>query len=252
MRVNMFEGARRISLVIGALWVLGCLAYAVFSSPYASVTYAISWPGARATLAQSCGDEDAHEFMPASLPNGDSIYLTLCFTAHKSDDGRMLVPYKVMPRPAAQDGGQAAQPAKLVDDNASFKLTKGMTVDDIYQALRDADAKGDAKRAKEIAAVIDSLPAAVRTQRYWMNERFNADVREYTTAAAKQFRLSSEGMAEAQERVSSARYKVWQQAGIALVCGIGGGWLFIACIGWIVRGFLGIPRGQDSRPAQAV
>ncbi|MFK4705999.1 hypothetical protein ABIC83_002838 [Roseateles asaccharophilus] len=248
MKVNVFEGARRISMVIGALWVLGCLAYAVFSKPYASVTYAIAWPGARATLTQSCSDEDAHEFLPESLPSGDSIYLNLCFTAQKADDGRMLVPYKAMPRPVAATAPGAQ--ARKADDGASFKVTQGMTVEDIYQALRDADAQGDTKRAKEIAAVIDALPAAVRPQRYWMNERFNADVRAYTTAAAKEFRLSPEGISEAQERVSSARVKQWQQAGITLVCGIFGGWLFIACIGWIVRGFMGIPRGQDSRPSQ--
>jgi hypothetical protein len=31
---------------------------------------------------------------------------------------------------------------------------------------------------------------------------------------------------------------------------IGGFWLFSIVIGWIVRGFAGIPRGQDFRPAQ--
>ncbi len=41
MKLNVFEGARRIVLALGALWVIGCIAYAVFAEPYVSATFAI-------------------------------------------------------------------------------------------------------------------------------------------------------------------------------------------------------------------
>lgn len=59
MSVKVFEGARRIALAVGVLWALGCLAYAVFSEPYVSLTYAVQSYGAQPIPADSCDHRNA-------------------------------------------------------------------------------------------------------------------------------------------------------------------------------------------------
>ena len=93
----MFEGARRIALGIGGLWVVGFLAYNVLTEPHASMTYVVSWPGESFVKGEDCGANDASEYTTAKTSNGKSIGIKLCFSAHKANDGRLLVPYAIMP-----------------------------------------------------------------------------------------------------------------------------------------------------------
>ena len=97
MKLNVFEGARRIALALGALWVVGCIAYAVFAEPYASATFAIPGPGEPPVKAERCADDDATAYTTAKTSKGHSIGISLCFTAHTAEDGRRLVPYTVAP-----------------------------------------------------------------------------------------------------------------------------------------------------------
>lgn len=61
MAVNMFEGARRIALAIGATWTLGCVAYAVLQKPYAPLFFSVESPGSEPKPAEQCGTDDARE-----------------------------------------------------------------------------------------------------------------------------------------------------------------------------------------------
>jgi hypothetical protein len=73
-------------------------------------------------------------------------------------------------------------------------------------------------------------------------------VREYTQRRIREFSLS-----KADERWADSEY--WRlrgkQAWTVAQWLIGGWvvlWIFATCVGWVVRGFAGIPLGRDHRP----
>jgi hypothetical protein len=86
-----------------------------------------------------------------------------------------------------------------------------------------------------------------------MNERHSPDVTKYTAAFARHvFKLSESDYLRAEESYSS---QYWYEKG-RVIGGFGFGlflfWLSVWTIGWIVRGFMSIPRGQDHRISSAV
>lgn len=184
VRINIFEGGRRIALLIGILWAVGCVAYAAFTEPYTSITYVVPHLNTPPILAKECLSDDAHEHLVLQSPNGKSVRVNLCFKASKADSGEMLVPY--------EDAGSG---------------------------------------------------------RVWMKKRHDSDVAKYTTAFAQTFQLSEQVMEAANAERRAALLEQWKWALMTLFGGVAVGWGFVASIGWIARGFMGIPRGKDARPA---
>lgn len=185
MKINIFEGARRIALLIGAIWIIGCLAYAIISEPYSKVTFKIHSPGmAPALMETACASDDASEYIDRSTPDGQSVNISLCFIAHKSTDGRMLIPY------ADSEDGKA----------------------------------------------------------WVMNEKYSTQVSQYKKTVAQAFQLTSEGAEAARKADRAALLKQWKEAVLAIFIGLTVGVVFVSAVGWIVRGFMGIPRGHDMRP----
>ena len=172
MKINMFEGARRIALLVGSLWALGWVAFAVFTEPDSQVTYVIPRPGEAPVLAEKCSDDDAVESITRQTPNGDSINVRLCFAALKADSGEMLgVPKGFIP---------------------------------------------------------------------YIEERVEG----------RAFQLSEQGIEAATVKKRAALLEQWKNAMVTLFGGLAAGWVFVAAMGWIVRGFMGIPRGKDVRPSE--
>ena len=183
MRVNMFEGARRISLVLGALWAGGWVAYGVFAEPYAQLHYSINGLGAAPVRVEKCGDDDGYHYMSTDDGKGNFVRVTLCFKAFKSDSGERLIPY------ARSENGWA-----------------------------------------------------------WSAGPHSTEVTRYMKERHKGFQLPPQGMEEAGRLRWDKRFEQWKEAAIAAVAGLSVGWVLTAVVGWVVRGFLGIPRGKDTRP----
>ena len=194
MKFNVFEGARRIARGCGAIWLVGCLAYAVFSVPYASVTYVVPEFGAAPVKGKNCGSNDAQSHINAETSKGRSVGVTLCFTASEASDGRMLVPYTL------STNNQAAQ-------HPSDKFT------------------------------------------VLMNEPYSTSVRDYTKLVGKRFKFSETDMKDADDELWDARLELWKVALQFAFGGVAIFWIIVAGVGWIVRGFMGIQRGKDVRPA---
>lgn len=185
MKLNMFEGARRIAFLIGGAWVIGCVGYAVFNEPYVSLSYEVPFFGMAPVLIESCSSDHASEYISDQATIGGRVSVDLCFAAQKSDDGRMLIPY------APAEGGKV-----------------------------------------------------------WMAEKYSTEVSNYTRNASQSFQLDAAGIKAAEERESAERRKQWKEAMQALFFGLIAGWILLSATGWIVRGFLGIPRGKDERPSE--
>ena len=187
MRLNVFEGARRIALLMGIVWAGGCVGYAVFNEPFYRLHFAIDWSKAP-VLVEDCADEDARQYPDVKGSNGDEIPVALCFVASKASDGRMLVPYAEDP----------AKPGWLL-----------------------------------------------------MHGKYSKEVEAYTAEAAKSFRFPDSALKDAKARKWAAVLDQWKIAMQFLFSGLAIGWALVAATGWIVRGFLGIPRGKDARPDNA-
>ena len=56
------------------------------------------------------------------------------------------------------------------------------------------------------------------------------------------------GGQDAFSRVQRKLFDQWKTALQFLVGGLVIGWVLVSSIGWIVRGFLGVPRGKDAPP----
>ena len=72
-------------------------------------------------------------------------------------------------------------------------------------------------------------------------------VREYTAGVASWFVLDEHGVEQARRVAIVEQLK---RTFLTVFGGLAFGWVFVAVTGWIVRGFLGVPRGEDRRPPE--
>lgn len=187
MKVNIFEGSRRITRIIQGVWIITCIGYAILDMPYVTIHYKLIWPSTpflRMSPDEACNANDAQENISSfQLAEGKTISINLCFIAQTSNDGRMLVPYKI-------------------EEN----------------------------------------------KRWWGGTPYSSDVIQYTKGQTGRFVFSSDDRTYANnEWDKKRRGQFWSAIQYAV-----GGCLIIfiiqMTIGWIVRGFLGIPLGADHRP----
>ncbi|HHA2739682.1 TPA: hypothetical protein ACOFBV_000868 [Stenotrophomonas maltophilia] len=100
MRINIFEGARRLALLVSGLAVIGAVALAASVSPYVSGGYRIYAPGDKLTATRKSCDEPGSRLalLDAKTPKGRSVSVSLCLVsmAFPQLDGTVLslVPYQ--------------------------------------------------------------------------------------------------------------------------------------------------------------
>jgi hypothetical protein len=92
------------------------------------------------------------------------------------------------------------------------------------------------------------VPYKTEGDTMWGNGPYSSEVASYTDARANEFRLTPADQQAAREEWNRQRSRSIRNAALFAI----GGWIVLSVlqwlIGWIVRGFLGIPRGYDHRP----
>ncbi|HEY4898608.1 MAG TPA: hypothetical protein VIH79_02690 [Candidatus Nanopelagicaceae bacterium] len=189
MKINMFEGARRITKLIAVIWVVGWCINMFTSRPYIQAYFRIDSPSSvpirMGVQENGCDGDDASEYLYGKYTSkGTEINATLCFKPMTFDNGKILIPYRV--------------------DKA--------------------------------------------TSMVWGGEKYSTDVSNYTKAVANSFYLSKADEEWADSGVWPARWKNIKQDTLVMVGGLAFLWIFSWCVGWVVRGFAGIPLGQDRKP----
>lgn len=81
----------------------------------------------------------------------------------------------------------------------------------------------------------------------WGNEKHSPEVMAYAQRLAKEFTFGPDDSRLADGKYSEQRYKEMGMGALVLVISLLVFWAGVYAIGWIVRGFAGIPRGQDFR-----
>ena len=71
---------------------------------------------------------------------------------------------------------------------------------------------------------------------------------DYTKNVAGSFKLSKSDEDWIDGKVWSARWKGIKEGSLWIIGGVAFLYIFSWCVGWIVRGFAGIPVGQDRNP----
>lgn len=186
MHVNIFEGARRISLLLAALATILTIIEVVTARPQVSVAYIVTRPdGPFVKAAEPCPDKSAHHYFTASTYGGRELPVTLCLATMRFPDGQDLIPY-------------------MIDD-------KGM---------------------------------------FWGAREFSSQVLAYERELQARFRFSVEDEKEYDRQETRARWKNARSAAKYLFIGLLIWVAVVKIVGWIVRGFLGIPNGMDRRPEE--
>jgi hypothetical protein len=185
MKFNIFEGARRIALLIGGIAVAGTLFALSTYDPYVSVHYSIAQPnGAFIRMQESCPSDADQHYFSSKTSAGQSVSVNLCLLAMTfGKDNTRLIPYKV-------------------DE-------QGMI---------------------------------------WGAASYSSEVSGYERKLESRFNLSASDEKMLKKEISQRYRENWMSglgylvAGLAIFAGV------MWAIGWIARGFLGIPLGMDKRP----
>lgn len=184
MRINAFEGARRIAVILAALATIAVLIVTGTSDPYLSIDYRVSSPNSLPTKTEeACPPSSGRHYFSTKTPNGRSVGIDLCLlTMPFGKDSQQLVPYKI------DQGGMV-----------------------------------------------------------WGAAIYSNEVDAYERELEKRFVLPSSDAQWADNELSKRYRQNWLQSLGYLAVGLIAFWVFVWCIGWVVRGFAGIPRGKDSR-----
>ena len=186
MSINIFEGARRITLLAAILWIVGWVWAAVaFSEPYLLAAFTTSYPHTEFVWSdsKSCDTHSARAWVSTKTKSGTSVHVTLCFLPVKADDGTYGIPY-----------------------------------------VRDP-----------------------QTKSWWVGEKYSSEVLAYTSAAKAKFAIPVADEAKIDNQYWPDRLKILGVGALGAVGGLVALFAISWTIGWIIRGFLGIPRGQDHK-----
>lgn len=214
MAVNIFKGARRFSKLVAALWALFFCVNLWITESRIPLVYVVTWADSvpvRMKDGERCLRNDADEWKTIKTTKGTNISLTLCFRHFKSKN------YDV-------EGA----------------LRAGISKQDILRFLQE-NRLYDVEGARKVGISDDEMLAVV-------NEGIDASLIEQAKSKViKEFRLPKVDEEWVDSQWWSGRRQDLENALILLV----GGWVFIGAttwvVGWIMRGFLGIPLGQDRR-----
>ena len=109
MAVNMFEGARRVMKLTMVLIGITGIVIAYNSKPDINLVYEIPFIGEMPLriISEKCNSyEDAEETSYYEVTSEGVYYdQILCFKAHRSDNGEMVIPYKIDPTGESWFGG---------------------------------------------------------------------------------------------------------------------------------------------------
>lgn len=227
--MNIFEGARRIAKITAALIVVG-FGFAIIDeqpSPV-SVSYLIEAATKPPVRVKQCEVSSASRTKEITSKSGDIINATLCFKFHLWElDPVVVAKYSTADYMAWKNDGKPKSPIEIaehvlheqdyIDGNEATKIKIRALILEKYKVnLDDLEILYAASPPTYASLLLDvfTIPKADQgyiTRLVWLQK------------------AQSVGLGFMQ-----------------MLATLAGFWLFVWTIGWIVRGFKGIPQGKDS------
>jgi hypothetical protein len=227
MAINMFEGARRIAKLIAVFIVVGFGSAIVFDSPRSeNVFFTITGPGE--PPVNGCGSYGGNmKSTYTETRRGKPVELSLCFKERE-----FIVAQRKFVDP---------------DDKAPFDPDAYLASGNKRKFVDpDGDSDGPWKNYHAermlIPYRVDKATGAV-----WGNTKSSPEVTQYMSNVLDTFQIP-----EAEEdRINnlwwSSKFELVGMYFLGMIASLAGWWAFTWTVGWIVRGFMGIPRGSDGR-----
>ena len=186
MAINIFEGARRIALLLGGTAAFGTALVAINKDSYYRATYALAAPDAPIRKTDgSCSSNGHTIYFDHKISSGKEIGVSVCLEpmTFKNKEEVELIPYKT-------DSG-------------------GIT---------------------------------------WGARPYTPEISTYEKQVKKRFAMTATDEEAAIKEASKKWRSEFAEAMGYLIVGLTIFAAFVWGVGWIVRGFLGIPRGMDKHP----
>lgn len=271
MAINVFEGARRITKLLAALWVGGWVIAAFSISPSVDVTYKVATPGAAPIrITEECPPDSTTDHVYDKVTRrGTKTVVTLCFP-------KVTANMKPQANPFDQfDAVDAKKDANPFDqfDNAQQAPQDEMKAGKIQETGKPKPRFSVAEALEEIKA--EEMKAGKVTESLVTFKIKAPDGSILTVKApdgateeqAIEFAASTWKpqlplkdafvLPQSDEKWIDGQWWTLFMKEIGLgALGAVSGLLFLLAftltVGWIVRGFMGIPRGRDHRVANEV
>jgi hypothetical protein len=240
--VNIFKGARRIAAVLAICWVAGWVAAVFMTTASGSMIYHYAWPNEPPKLVDGdgCGADDASSFSHKYIGYG-SVYLTLCFKG-RPDGSEPMVAYAVQ-----QDPSKKAGPEERYFIREMVELHPARRFE-VEKAIDQVTASKDPSRDLKIAfALHEKYLQDSKAVTYISAKKFSPTINKYITATSSAFEIPEKDLPLAKARIWDARKRIMPIYGGIMAGGLVAGVVVMLAIGWIVRGFVGVPMGKDSK-----
>lgn len=263
MAINVFEGARRIAKLITLLWVVGCVIYTIDDvldlrkQNLEVQAKKVGMANADETPWQEPVDESAYLAKAKELgfinerPSIDeSAYLAkareLGFINNEPTAGQKVGIANADKTPWQSDG---EVPDLTPDDIAAYRAWKAKKqqakqLPDIdpteFAAWEKQQSAHQTANDKELPDFTPEEIAAYRAKKSQVNQPSPELIAEYDAWKAKKQQPEKTLGQKTLEHIGMGL--LWLFGGVAFI------WALSWAIGWIVRGFFGIPSGHDFKP----
>ncbi|HLG57121.1 MAG TPA: hypothetical protein VI485_17405 [Vicinamibacterales bacterium] len=188
MRINIFEGTRRIMRLVMVLWVIAAASF-VYIENEPRLIYSTVMPERAFALTDECPFSAQERSVTRDVDGYPGVYIRLCFLPTSYLD------------------------PKEGTDQIVFKI--------------------DTKDGET----------------WWTSgDKYSADVTGYMNQRTAAFKLDPSD-AKARASLRAQMWKNYRNGALIIVGGVVVLFVLQFVMGWIVRGFAGIPMGQDSRPS---
>jgi hypothetical protein len=214
--INTFEGARRIAKLIAVFIVVGFVIAIVSDSPREQVSFTITGPGELPVLGCETSGENK-EYKYTETRRGKNVMLFLCFQERIFVTSKEKNPFMRLPMEGFDPDAYLASgnKGKFVDPDDVVKL---------------------------IPYRVDKATGVV-----WGNTRISPEVTKYMSQVLDTFQIPEVEEDRINNRWWSSKLELVGMYFLGMLASLAGWWAFTWAVGWIVRGFMGIPRGSDSR-----
>ena len=211
-------------LLFAAAWGIGVIVYVWNDEPTVEMTYAVLWPDQPPTRTIAVKDllEEAGKW-------------------HKKVDAVRPEDFGAERIPASEFGAiSGVCGSEDMPDWENTTTSKGTSVRLEFCFIAQKSASGKML----IPYRIDR-----KAEKWWGedNNQFLPEIREYRERVTSEFQLSKADSEWADSQWWPARWKQLREGAIWFFSGWIVLWILTFVIGWIVRGFMGIPMGHDQR-----
>lgn len=240
MKINIFEGARRVIKLISVILLGVGLFYAFTDKTYIPAYFRIdSYEGIPIRMiGQSICDDgySQRDYSDAKYTDkGTEVSVTLCFS-HASTIKPKIGRLSFKEWKAREDAGTLPQPSTEATTSADEQERKNE--DEVISRFNAWKAKQN--KTPVPAQENQSQDEVLRKFNEWKAQK-DAIMKK----AIDNFKFSKDDEEWADGVARSGRWKSIGTNMPASFMGIASLWIFSWCIGWITRGFMSIPSGQD-------